>query len=84
MPNRKKAKKLTQKYWEDRLRRLGLSMDAGRKHSDGVNTLIYVGGAMEVDALNEQLVGRRSGRVRPEGHGPDDGAGAHTPERFGV
>lgn len=85
MPNRKKAKKLTQEYWEKRLRRLGLSMDAGRDPRHGKGTedrLIYVGGSGDVEGLEEQLVKRRSGRVTPEGHGPDDGANVHTPTRF--
>jgi hypothetical protein len=82
VPKVKKAKKLTQEYWEKRLRQAGLSMDAGRKHSDGVNTLIYVGGSGDVEGLEEQLVRERCGRVVPKGHGPDDGANVIIPERF--
>jgi hypothetical protein len=69
--------KLTRKLqavWEKKLRKAGMSMDAGRdpRHTTGAkNRLIYVGSSGDVDALNEQLVGKRAGRVKPKGHGPD-------------
>ncbi len=44
-------------------------MDIGRGQRS--KRLSYVGSGMEIDALHEQLIGKKSGRVRPKGHGPD-------------
>lgn len=57
------------KFWEKKLQKAGLGMDAGR--DPGHRKLTYIGSGADVDALNEQLVGKRSGRVKPKGHGPD-------------
>lgn len=66
-------KKATDKeYWEEKLRKAGLSMDAGR--DPGHRKLVLIGGSIEVDMIQEIMIRKKSGRVRPKGAGPDDGS----------
>jgi hypothetical protein len=67
-----KGKKL-QSFWEKKLRKAKLTMDRGRGHhvSGHKDLLIYVGSGEDVDALHEQLIGEKTGTVKPKGHGPD-------------
>ena len=63
-------KKATDKeYWEEKLRKAGLSMDAGR--DPGHRKLVLIGGSIEVDMIQEIMIRKESGRVSPKGAGPD-------------
>lgn len=66
----------TKEYWEQILKAEGLSLDAGRHQFRDASgrlrdRLIHVGGASNLDALHEMLIGD-NGRVTPKGAGPDE------------
>lgn len=70
----RKNKKGTQKWWDQRLKRIGLGMSAGRNRK-----LSYVGTSHDLE-ITAQYQGK-SGKVRPEGYGhmPGDGHGEGQP-----
>jgi hypothetical protein len=56
-------------YWEEVLRREGLSEDDGR--DPGHRKLLYVGDSNTLNAFQEMKVRKQTGQVKPKGNGPD-------------
>ncbi len=70
---RKIRKKDTQKWWDERLKRLGLGVSAGRNRK-----LSYVGTSNDLEIMAQYQ--KRDSKVRPEGHGHMPGDG-HTKDQ---
>ena len=74
MPRKKRPARLaelnknSQAYWEELLKAEGLGMDEGR--DPGHRKLVRVGGATDLESIYAARV-TKTGRVRPEGPGPD-------------
>ena len=74
MPKKKSPAKVagkdknSQAYWEELLKAEGLGMDEGR--DPGHRKLVRVGGATDLESIYAARV-TKTGRVRPEGPGPD-------------
>ncbi len=60
----------SKEYWDKVLKGEGLGMDAGR--DPGHRKLVLVGGSQDIEMVDEIMVKKRAGRVRPKGNGPDD------------
>ena len=56
-------------YWEQVLREEGLSMNAGL--DPGHRKLLRVGNSTDLERIHAAIV-TDTGKVKPEGHGPDD------------
>ena len=67
----------SKEYWEQVLRDEGLSMTAGihmHRGPDGKErrNVVFAGSSMELEILHKMQLIEASGRVRPEGFGPDE------------
>ena len=70
----------TQSYWNKALADSGLSMESGRAPRRWVDrgtenerredALVYVGSSADLVRVEEEQESRRTGHVRPHGHGP--------------
>lgn len=71
------TKNETQRYWDEVLNKMGLSMDSGlppARHRKGrlERVAFTAGGSQDIVRLDEQEYVRESGRVVPKGRGPDN------------
>jgi hypothetical protein len=64
----------TKEYWEQVLREEGLSMNAGL--DPGHRKLLRVGNGTDLERIHAAIV-TYTGKVKPEGHGPDDAPDAN-------
>jgi hypothetical protein len=64
-------------YWEKVLSSHKLSMEKGRaprfrRNGKQIRKVKFVGGMRNIEGIQEQQFRKRTGRVEPKGHGPDD------------
>jgi hypothetical protein len=60
-------------YWERVLQSHGLGMRRGEApHLDDLSRVLFVGGANELEGIEEEELRNSTGHVKPSGKGPDD------------
>ena len=68
---------IEQSYWEKVLSSHRLTMEKGRaprfrRNGKQIRKVKFVGGMDNIEGVQEQQYRKRTGRVVPSGHGPDD------------